>query len=513
MSAQIKRREIKSRAINVRAKNRFAFLSPIHFSPIKLSSIQLSSIQLSPISFPRPWFSAWMLLLSLTLLAPTVVFAQKTITRDQALKASLETASILAAQARVSAAEAQAIAANIPISGTANIGYAWTGVDPKPSNGDAIKGDWNYGAQLNFTGLFGEAGNGRVLAGLSLERSRLGFSAALLRANQSAINLWHGLRRSQANLETAQAAKELSEAQDRASESRLQSGAINTAEREVSRVALQSAQLELAKAQNRLEAARVQLEILLGLSSESTGGQAGGQVSDWQVLPLPPEAANLERREDVFEARSALINAELEFARSQRAAWPTLNLDAGLQGSGGNLGLRLNSDLASGLTYGSTGNAAAGISGNGAGQAGSGSTSWNLGLSLNIPLDPGKLVALPALEQSVRAAQAALQANQRAAKADVAAKRAALVLARSGLKLGERQLELSSQNLERSRQRLTAGVIPALEVKRAELERLKARDALLGTQADLDAAVLDVFEALNLPVLNPPLVTTNPEPK
>jgi outer membrane protein TolC len=417
--------------------------------------------------------------------------AQSSITRDQTLKASFDTASILVAQARVSASEAQALAANVPISGSANVGYGWTGIDPKPISSNAITGDWTYGAQVNFAGLFGEPSASRVQAGLNFERAKLNLSTATLKANKSAINLWHGLRRAEATLETATAASTLAEAQDRASEARLQSGAINQSERETSRIALQSAQLEAARAQNKLEAARMQLEILLNLKGNTAG--------EWRALPVPPEAANLERREDLFEARAALVTAQLDLSRAQHAALPSLNLDAGLQGSAGNLGFKLNSDLASGLSfsYPSLGGSGGGT---GAGSGGSGPTTWNLGLSLTIPIDPAKLSALPALGQSVRAAGAAFQASQKAAKADASAKRAALLLSRAGLKLSEQQLELSKQNLSRNKQRLASGVIPALELQRAELEVLKARDALFAAQADLDSSVLEVFEAINQPL-------------
>jgi hypothetical protein len=117
---------------------------------------------------------------SVSLFAPHLVFAQATLTRIQILNASLETASVLSAKARVSAAEAQALAANIPISGSANFGYGWTGVNPNPGSGNGITGDWTYGAQVNFAGLFGEASNSRVQASLNLERARLNLSSTVL---------------------------------------------------------------------------------------------------------------------------------------------------------------------------------------------------------------------------------------------------------------------------------------------------------------------------------------------
>ncbi len=117
-----------------------------------------------------------------------------------------------------------------------------------------------------------------------------------------------------------------------------------------------------------------------------------------------------------------------------------------------------------------------------------------------IPLEPGKIGVLSALETSVNAARSSLEAAILAAKADIAAKRAALVLARSGLTLSQRNLDLSTQNLERARQRLAAGVLSGLDVKQAESELGKAREGLYAAQFDLDNATLEVYEAINQPL-------------
>lgn len=409
--------------------------------------------------------------------------AQNQITRDQAISASIGTVGVQVAQARVGIAEAQAQAANIPISGSANVSYGWTGLDPKPNDTDAPKGDWAYGAQINFAGLFGEANSTRVQASLNLERARLNLSSSVLRANKSAITLWHNLRRGTAAMSTAQAARALAQLQDNAAETRLQNGAINISERETVRIALQSAQLEESRSQFKLEAARTQLAIVFNLS--------GNVAGDWRALPVPSENANLERREDVFESRAILVNAELELARAQRAALPTLNLDAGLRGSSGNLGFKLNSDLSSSLGFGYPNSNTI-----------PDATTWNLALSMNIPIDPIKLSALPALERNLQTARASLEASILAAKADVAAKRAVLALTKATLNLFEQQLEQNQSNLERNRQRFAAGLIAALELNRSELELQKAGDALLNAQAEVDSGVLDVFEAINLPVIN-----------
>jgi type II secretory pathway pseudopilin PulG len=169
-------------------------------------------------------------------LGSTAVLAQAVITRSQALEAARNSASVLAAQARVAASEAQAGAAGLPISGSANAGYAWNGIDPKPPGRDAIKGDWTYGIQVSYAGLFGEAGANRVTTGLNVERARRAALTARGRASKNAVALWHGLRRAEAGVSSIIATRELAELYDKASEARLNAGAINVGDRETVRL-------------------------------------------------------------------------------------------------------------------------------------------------------------------------------------------------------------------------------------------------------------------------------------
>jgi outer membrane protein TolC len=249
----------------------------------------------------------------------------------------------------------------------------------------------------------------------------------------------------------------------------------------MARIGLETARFDEARATSRLEAASLQLEAILGLR--------GPSAREWMALPTPPEAANLEAREDVFEARAALVQADLDLNRGRQALFPKLNLDGGITGSSGSLNGQVNSDLAASVSFASP---TPGLS--------TDSTSWKFGVSLVIPLEPGKISALGALEISVNAARSSLQASILAAKADVAAKRGALILARSGLVLSERNLQLSNQNLERAKQRLAAGVLSSLDVKRSESELTKAREGVYTAQAELDNATLEVFEAINQPL-------------
>ena len=401
--------------------------------------------------------------------------------RTDALKAATQSAGVIAAQARVAAAEAQATAAGLPISGSVNAGYGFSGSDPAPPGSNAVRGDWQAGLTLNFAGLYGEANDNKVNAGIGLERAKRGLLAARNRASKNALALWHGVRRAESTLELARQAKAANEQADRAAETRFQAGAINASDRERARAALENAVLDEIRAQSRLESAKLQLEAAFGL-------KAAGIQGGWTPLPAPRSDANIEAREDVFEARAALLSAELDLDKARRAILPTLNLDGSLTGASGSLTGSLNNFLAGGLTYTYPNS------------GGSGSTAWSVGLNVRLPLDPSKLTAFGALEASVRAAKASLEASLAAAKADVTAKRAALTLANQGLELANKQLELERASLERTKVRASNGLVTALDVKRAEVEVTRALDAQVAAQAEADNAAVELFEALAIPL-------------
>jgi outer membrane protein TolC len=402
--------------------------------------------------------------------------AAQNLTRQQALAAAQRSASVIAAQARVSAAEAQVVAAGLPLSGALTGGYAFSGSDV-----DATRGGVQAGITIRFAGLYGDAAEDKVRATLALERARRAALSARLRSSKTALSLWHGLRLAQAQIETAQLNRAASEIADAAAEARLQSGAINASERERVRTSLETDRLDELRAESRLALARVQLEATLGLRAESSAGP-------WTPLPTPQGDGELDSREDVFEARAVLTGAELDLEKARRAILPVGTFDASLTGATGSLQGRLDTALAASVTYAYP-NALA-----------SPGTGWSVGISVNLPLDPAKLSAFTALEASVQAARASLDAARAAARADIRTKRAALQLAARSLELAGKRVETERANLERSRARSASGLSTALEVKRAEAEAARAVDALATAQAESDAATVELFEALALPM-------------
>lgn len=409
-------------------------------------------------------------------------FAQGVLTRDDAIKAAENVPGVIAARARLSAAEAQIAAAQLPISGNVTGGYTFAGSNPAPPPGTDL-GGWNVGANLSFAGLRGEANDARVNALLNLERAKRGLVAARLKAQKAAVNLWHGLRRAESGLVFAKRNLEFSELQDRAADARFKAGAISVSDREIATSSLESARLDALRAESRLESARAQLAVNLGLTPERTS-------NDWKALTVPSGDGNPEAREDVFEARAAVVTAGLELDRVWRGILPTANLDGRLSGTAGTVQAGVNSNLGlnAGFTYPNS---------LGSGTTG---TSWSVSISATIPITPAQWGQVGPAEENLRAAQAALDAALRSARADVQARRAAVPLSVRALELSQKALDTARANLDRAKTRVASGVIAAIDVTRAELDVLRAQDAVLNAQFDLDTTALDVLEALAVPL-------------
>jgi outer membrane protein TolC len=387
-------------------------------------------------------------------------------------------ASVEVARARLASAEVSASAAGLGLSGSLSGSAAVNGTTPNPN----YSYPWDIQFNIRFAGVWGEAQDARVQAGLSLERAKRGLVAARVRAVSNAVILWHGLRRGLATLETARLNLELAILEDRAAEAKFRAGGISLSDRERVGLALDIAGLEVSRAEIRVDGVRLQLEALFGLRDTTIS-------SGWTVLPEPSVTdLQLEAREDVFEARAAFVSADLQRNQAGREVLPTLNLEASLRGSAGALNLSVNQYLA--LSVGYSYPVILPV----------GTTSFSIGLSLRIPLDPFKFSFLGTSTQQLSAAQRALETALATARADVSSKRMAIALTRSNLQLTKRSAEFANRQLEYIRKKAEAGSASVLEVKRAELDTLKANSQILDAQADLDSALLELYNALALPL-------------
>ncbi len=406
------------------------------------------------------------------LFSPT--HAQTLLERSTALLAAQNMASIEVANAKLKSAEANASIAGLPISVGTNAGYAWNHSDTAGANND-----WYASASINFAGVFGEQERSRAMAFIHLERAKLNLLNARTRASKTALELWHSLRRNQASLETSRINLQLAELSDRATELRLQSGAANQSERDNATLALQNAKLELARSETRLQSSQALLAANLGINN-TTASQS------WTEIAATTNK-NLEAREDVFEARAAVLGSELDLNQAQHALLPVAKASANVAGSAGAISFNLDSNLATGFGYNYP-NSSASL-GN--------SWGFNLGATWGFS---SQALALPALQENLQASRAALAATLKNAETDVEAKRAAAIGSHASLNLAMQQLENAKQNFGRNKTRFESGLSGPIEVKRSELELNRAQESIASAQAELDLAIAALAEATATPM-------------
>ncbi len=404
----------------------------------------------------------------------SVAQAQTLVSRADLMRLAERSASVEVARARVLSAEAQA--GQSGFSGSASGSASLAGVTS--TSGDTVFSyPWNLQLNLRFAGLWGEVSDTRVQAVLNLERAKRALVTARIRALVQAVNLWHGLRRGLANLEVTQLAFSLAILEDLASEARFKAGGISISERERFGLALELARLEVARAEARLSGVRLQFEVLFGLRGALV-------TDDWRGLPERVFSdSQLEAREDVFEARAAVVLAGLQQGAAQRLLLPIFNLEASARGSAGALSVSTNQFLALSVGYSYPVSLPVGVS-----------TSFSIGLSLSIPIQP--LAGFGAANTAVLVAQRSLEVAFALARAEVVSKRFNLALSRSALDLAVRSNDFLSRQFERVQTRVSAGLVSVLDLKKAELDVLKSKLQVLDAQADLDLSLLEFNSSL-----------------
>ncbi len=404
----------------------------------------------------------------------STVFAQG-LSRNDVIQAAEQSAVVKAARARLNLAQSQATAAGVPISASLGGGYSLSGSSPDTTGLVSTNDAWKISLNLSFAGLFGIALETRMLADINFERAKRAFNAAQLKATRNAIALWHTARHGFLALELANTSLQTAKLVEQAAETRFQAGGISINGRENASLAVERADLEVQKAKLFLQSAQLQLEINFALKSEAV-------LDHWQALPDTAGITQLEWREDVFEAQSALTTAEFERSKTNQAVLPSAKLEAGISGSSGTLSLSVNQNLASNLNYSFS-------------NTPSSSTEFSVGISISVPLDLGAWNALEPVTNNVTVAQNNLALVVSSAKADIVARRAALGLSHSSLELANHTQEFNQKQLERTKTRFNAGLITPLELQKTELEVLKGRLDVFDAQAELDLSVMDVHQA------------------
>jgi outer membrane protein TolC len=407
--------------------------------------------------------------------------AQTLLSRAAILRLSEKSASVEVAKAWVSSAEVQAQAAGLPISGSVQVLSSISGI--VPNSGETVF-SYPSSLQLNlrFAGVWGQAAQARIQAGVALERARRGLLAARLRAQGQALNLWHNLRLGLANLELAQLGLAIAKQEDLAAQTRFTAGGISIAERERVGLALEVAQLNLARAEVQLSGVRLQMGALFGLREVLPEAWTPIQERVFTV-------AQLENREDIFEARVAVSSAELERSSTQQSILPTLNLDVAARGSAGALTLGVNQHLAVSLGYAYPYTSPAGVS-----------SSFSVGVSLSIPLQPFGFGTFTATNRQLSAAQSGVQVAFLLAQAEATSKQANFALAQTGLGLANRELEFLQRQVERGVARLEVGLSTGLEQQKILFEQQKSALQQKNAQAEVDKTLLELYTVYAVPL-------------
>jgi outer membrane protein TolC len=392
------------------------------------------------------------------------------------LRAVEQTLTLRQAVLRFGQAQAQAQAAGVPWSASVNAGYGWSG------NPDATTGEFSGSVTISSSGLWGEQASKRQEAQVALERAERGLVSTRLRLQRQALGLWHQLRRAEQAQVISSSNVVVMTLLDQSAQARLDGGSINALERDLARSNLELAQQDLARAGLRRQQLAAQVLVQLSLASTP--------LAAWQPLPGPDWNRPLATRDDVFEASAAVASSEQALMLARQTMFPSLSLNAGISGSGGGLALQLNQQLAGNLTYSTPSSRGTGV--------GTGGHQWNLSISASIPWSPGQYAALPGLEQATNQAREVLQQTLALARLDIDLKRDAIGQAQLLLGQAERSAQLARDRVDYSQTRLQSGIASPLELRRSEVEWLRAIDAAIAAQSNLDNAALDGFEAVGL---------------
>ncbi|RIH87037.1 TolC family protein [Calidithermus roseus] len=323
--------------------------------------------------------------------------------------------------------------------------------------------------------------------------------------NSLVINLtsqYFALRQAQQAEALAQATLRLRENQLRVAQARYQAGQASFTDFLSAQQDLDSARLDAASASGNLEIARQALASTLGLAPAALSSLSTAPSAP--TLPSTPLESLIEqamsRRSDVLAALSRLQDAQASLASAQRDRWLpdaslSLSYSNGASGSSGGG----STSVTAGLNF-KSGSASLGTSiplVSSATSTGTSVSSWNLGLSLALPvLAPSSDAQLSNAQTALELAQLSLQSARRSAELDVRQKYLAAQSALAKVSLAQGALSSAAKNLETAEARLKAGTGTALEVQSAQVGRQQAQNNLEATTAQAYLAWLNLHSAL-----------------
>jgi outer membrane protein TolC len=359
----------------------------------------------------------------------------------------------------------------------------------------------SLGASASMTVLpWSSAYDSLASAQRALERAALSRRDSRNSLVISLTSQYFALRQAQQAEALAQATVRLRENQLRVAQARYQAGQASFTDLLGAQQELDSARIDAASASGNLEIARQTLASLLGLAPSALGSPSSAPNAP--TLPSPPLESLIEqamsRRSDVLAALSRLQDAQANLASAQRDRWLpdaslSLSYSSGASGSGGSIAVTAGLNFKSGSA--SLGTSVPLISS--ATSPSSSASSWNLGLSLALPiLAPASEAQLNSAQTALELAQLSLQSARRSAELDIRQKYLTAQTALAKVSLAQGALNSASKNLENAEARLKAGTGTTLEVQSAQVVRQQAQNNLESTTAQAYVAWLNLQSAL-----------------
>jgi outer membrane protein len=323
----------------------------------------------------------------------------------------------------------------------------------------------------------------------------------------NASNQYFSLRSSQTDLELAQATLKWREAQLAVGQKQLSLGQITRENLSTQQVNLENAKSNLQQAQNTLEINRLTLANTLGVNASTINATASAPLEP----KLPTETLEglvkqaWVKRSDVRKASIALEQAQDELGNAQRDRWlpnASINLGIGQQYSARGAANVQGTQVNAGLNF-QNGNFS--VSGSTPIYSSSltddytSSTSYTLSASISVPVwNPSSDAKIASAQRNLDAAKAAIESSRRSAELDVRNQYLALINAKNRIGVSRLSQTQSAQNLETTQAKLDAGLLTALDLENARVQKRQSDRDLEGNIANAQVAGLRLEHALGL---------------
>jgi outer membrane protein len=386
-------------------------------------------------------------------------------------------------------------AASSAVKAELSAGYtrSWGTLTAPEGNTPINEGKWDpFNLNVNFLVVPFGPGHDQVLrASWEVARAERALAdegaAAVLEVTQR----FHSVRETKLELALEQRRLEFAEQSLQEIEARLAAGAATQAERDQAQVTLLQAQNTVQSLEGAFKQALASLSQSLGVKVEDIQGD-----SPESTLQVTDPSTQIMQRTDVLEANLALQEAELSNASTVRERIPsaTLKMSYEINPEKGQYSLGARYET-------STFQPSAFVNLDPDFQdpkavAGQTARTFNVGLSVVIPLDVAVGDALEAGRLAVEQRQ--LQVQQRAEQAllEVQLKQLTAENAKTTVDLSRTNLEQAEAALEVARQRFEAGIVGGLEVVQAEIEVERLTLELVKTQNALTIAHMELAISL-----------------